>query len=192
LTVSQEQDPRPPAQPGATHGDAVALISAYGAFRLLIILLAIWSFVEGFALFTGRVDALTLGGNSYSEGVAEQVIGAHMIVLVPLYVLLAWQRDRYRTLLWVPYASQLAIILPLALSALRGHSGGIALLIVSVIFFSLLVYLWWQSHPLDFFQKQHPDGADAPDEQDDEGGATDTELDSESHDASVRRRYRRK
>jgi hypothetical protein len=190
LSVSQEQDPSQSPQQPAMRSEAVALISAYGAFRLLIIMLAIWSFVEGFALFAGRVDALTLGGDARNQRVAEQIIGAHMIVLVPLYALLAWRRDQYRVLIWVPYASQLAIILPLALSALRGHPDGITLLIVSLIFFSLLVYLWWQSHPLDFFQKQQQPAAELePHEEDD--GSGDVEPESETPEAAARRRYRR-
>ena len=190
--MSQEQDPAQPPQQSATRGDTVALISAYGAFRLLIILLAIWSFVEGFALFAGRVDALTLGGEARNERVAEQIIGAHMIVLVPLYALLAWRRDQYRVLIWVPYASQLAIILPLALSALRGHPDGVPLLMVSVIFFSLLVYLWWQSHPLDFFQKTPQPGDTDPEEPDDEDEDDgDPDPQPGGPDAAARRRYRR-
>lgn len=190
--MSQEQDPTQSSQKPAMRNEAVALISAYGAFRLLIILLAIWSFVEGFALFAGRVDALTLGGDARNQRVAEQIIGAQMIVLVPLYALLAWRRDQYRVLMWVPYASQLAIILPLAFSALRGHPDGIMLLIVSLIFFSLLVYLLWQSHPLDFFQKQRQAAAVEPEQhEEDAGSSADAEPESETPEAAARRRYRR-
>ena len=177
-----------PSQPPATRQEAVAVISAYGAFRLLVILLAIWSFIEGFALFTGSFDALTLGGK---DRTAEQVIGAQMIVLVPVYGLLAWQRERYRLLIWVPYVAQLAIILPLTWAVLRGHTDGILLLFVSLVFFVLLFYFWYHSHPLDFFQE--------PEEEEDleEGalveGDEDHVQDEESGgDASLRRRYRRK
>lgn len=124
------------------------MISAYGAFRLLIILLAIWSFIEGFALFTGGLGALTFGG----DRTAEQVIGLQLIVFVPVYALLAWQRDRYRLLIWVPYGAQLAIIVPTGWALLRGDPDGLLLLIISAIFFVLLFYFWWHSHPLDFFQ----------------------------------------
>src|SRR4051812_12084944 len=100
-------DDRRSAPPAA---DAVAVISAYGAFRLLMVLLAIWTFLEGFALLTGGFDALSLGGH---DRTAEQIIGAQMIVMVPVYALLAWQRERYRLLIWVPYGAQLAIMLPI-------------------------------------------------------------------------------
>ena len=154
-------DDSPARAPAGT--SAVAVISAYGAFRVLVILLAIWTFFEGFALLTGGWSALSFGGD---DRTAERVIGAQMIVFVPVYGLLAWQRERYRLLIWVPYGAQLAIILP-ALWALflHGDTDGILLLIVSLIFFVLLFYFWWHSHPLDFFAETADDGD--PDDDDD-------------------------
>ena len=105
--------PTPPeSAKAAAQPSAVAVISAAGAFRLILVLLAIWSFFEGFALFTGGLSALSLGGND--RRTAEQIIGAQMIVFVPVYALLAWQREKYRLLIWVPYGAQLAIIVPIA------------------------------------------------------------------------------
>ena len=188
--MSQAPEPsQPPKQPSA-RDDAVAVISAYGAFRLLIVLAGIWSFVEGFALFAGRVDALTLGGSGESERAAEQIMGAYMIVLVPVYALLAWRRERYRELFWMPYAAQLAIIVPLTFSLLRGHPVGVTLLIVSLVFFSLLVYFWWQSHPLEFFQKKIDAGAVPPEDSSLEPDQEDSTSPAAS-DAAARRRYRR-
>ncbi len=169
----------------------MSVISAYGAFRLVVVLLAIWSFIEGFSLFTGSFDALTLGGD---DRTAERIVGAQMVVLVPVYALLAWRRDRYRLLIWVPYVAQLAIILPIAWSALQGETDGLLLMLVSVIFFALMFYFWWQSHPLDFFRP-----AEAEDET---GEEEDVEEDGEdidagagaepgNRDAASRRRYRR-
>ena len=189
--MSQAPEPSPPPkQPTSARDDAVAVISAYGAFRLLLILMAIWSFFEGFALFFGRGDALTLGGSGPEARVAEEIIGAHMILLVPVYGLLAWRRDRYRALMWIPYAAQLAMILPLGISLLRFQNVGVLLLVVSLVFFSLLVYFWWQSRPLEFFQKK-PDAGVVPPEDD---LAEPDEEDSSSpaaSDAAARRRYRR-
>ncbi len=167
-----------PGQRGAapSREDAVAVISAYGAFRLLIILLAIWSFIEGFALFTGGLNALTFGGG---DRTAERVVGAQLIVFVPVYALLAWQRERYRLLIWVPYGAQLAIILPTLWSLLHGDTDGLLLLVVSSMFFALLFYFWWHSHPLDFFQPGDGDSDeeeyDDDDEDDDDEGDEDTE-----------------
>ncbi len=191
--MSQAPQPSPPAKPTPARDDAVAVIGAYGAFRLLLILMAIWSFFEGFALFFGRGGALTLGGTGDSGRVAEQIIGAHMLILVPVYGLLAWRQDRYRALMWIPYAAQLAMVLPLGISLLRLQNVGMLLFVVSLVFLTLLVYFWWQSRPLEFFQKKDhlepapPDDAQALlDEEEDDGTTT-----TSSPDASTRRRYRR-
>jgi len=191
--VSQAPQPSPPPKPTSARDDAVAVIGAYGAFRVLLILMALWSFFEGFALFFGRGGALTLGGTGDSGRVAEQIIGAHMLILVPVYGLLAWRQDRYRALMWIPYAAQLAMVLPLGISLLRLQGVGVLLFVVSAVFLTLLVYFWWQSRPLEFFQKKDhlepvpPDDAQALlDEEEDDGTTT-----TSSPDASTRRRYRR-
>jgi hypothetical protein len=147
------REPRAP-EPPIESASPVAVISAYGAFRLLLILLALWSFFEGFALFSG-FNSLSLGG---TDRTAERVIGLQMIGYVPVYGLLAWQRERYRLLVWVPYFAQLAVIVPVGWAVLTGNFDGILLLIVSVVFFVLLFYFWWHSHPLDFYAEDD-DGA---------------------------------
>lgn len=160
--------------------DPIAVISAYGAFRVLMVLLAIWTFFAGFSLLTQGVGALSFGGG---DGATERVVGGHMIMLVPIYALLAWRRDQYRLLIWMPYAAQLAIILPtffdLVLSRDRDFGDAALILIVSIIFFVLLVYFWWSSHPADFFAIGEPEEAAIDDEHavsdayNDEPGASD-------------------
>ena len=161
--------PSEPAKPAAQQS-AVSVISATGAFRVLLVLLAVWTFFEGFALFTGGLSALSLGGN---DRTAEQIIGAQMICFVPVYGLVAWQRERYRLLIWVPYGAQLAIAVPVVWGVLfRGDTDGILLLIVSLTFGVLMFYFWWHSHPLDFFsgndEDEYDEDDDDPDEEDDE------------------------
>src|SRR6185295_7169354 len=144
--------------------DAVAVISAAGAFRLLLILLAAWTFFEGFALFTGALGALSVGGSR----TGEQILGAQMIVLVPVYALLVWQRERYRLLIWIPYGAQLAIIIPTTWGLLfRGDTDGLLMLVVSATFFAMLFYFWWHSHPLDFFSGNDQEEYDEEDDTDD-------------------------
>jgi hypothetical protein len=161
--------PPEPVKPAAQ--TTVAVISAYGAFRVLLVLLAIWSFFEGFALFTGGLSALSLGGH---DRMAEQIVGTQMIVFVPVYALLAWQRERYRLLIWVPYGAQLAIILPTSWGLLfHSDPDGVLLLVVSLVFFVMLFYFWWSSHPLDFFSDSDGGGDAGEDEEEaiDEAGA---------------------
>jgi hypothetical protein len=175
--------PPEPAKPAAQ--TTVAVISAYGAFRVLLVLLAIWSFFEGFALFTGGLSALSLGGH---DRMAEQIVGTQMIVFVPVYALLAWQRERYRLLIWVPYGAQLAIILPTSWGLLfHSDPDGVLLLVVSLVFFVMLFYFWWSSHPLDFFSDTdgEEDVDDGEDETVDEAG---TDHGAASNQAPLRAR----
>jgi hypothetical protein len=163
--------PTPPEPAKLAAQTTVAVISAHGAFRVLLVLLAMWSFFEGFALFTGGLSALSLGGN---DRMAEQIVGTQMIVFVPVYALLAWQRERYRLLIWVPYGAQLAIILPTSWGLLfHSDPDGVLLLVVSLVFFVMLFYFWWSSHPLDFFSENdsEEDVDDDEDETVDEAGA---------------------
>lgn len=134
----------------------VAVVDASSAFRLLLILVAAWSFIEGFALFTGGIQALSLD----SDRTAERIIGAQMLVLAPVFGLLAWRREQFRLLLWLPYAAQLAIIIPIAMAIFTGDGEGALLFLVSLIFFILLFYFWWHSHPLEHFAEELDDDDD--------------------------------
>jgi hypothetical protein len=176
------REPSPGAAPAPT--DAVTVVSAYGAFRLLLALLAVWSFFAGFSLLTGGLGQLGFGGD---DNAAERVVGAHMLILAPVYGLLAWRRQEYRLLLWIPYAAQLAIILPGFWELLFGDFDGALLLIVSIIFFALLVYVWMSSHPLGFFEPAPDDGID--EDAGDEGEEDEAEAAGAAFTRS--RRYRR-
>lgn len=187
-----------PRDEAPARDSAAAVISAYGAFRLLVSLLAAWSFFAGFVLMTQGFGALGFSGH----GPAERVVGGHMIVLAPIYGLIAWRRQAYRLFLWVPYAGQLAIILPLlwALIADQEVGGGALLLVISAIFFVLLMYIWLNARDIGPFGDGVHGGDElfAEDEEDDEGsddGEDDDAADGE--DASATgfparpRRYRR-
>jgi len=128
-----------PASGGVRHA-ATGVVTNYGAFRVILIVLAIWSFFEGFALFTGGLAGLSFGGSRS----AQAAVGGHMIIMSALYALLAWQRERYRLLVWTPFAGQLALIIPTFFALISGNAHGLLLLIISCIFFVLLVYFWWE------------------------------------------------
>ncbi len=194
----------PPAEPAkhAAEPSAISVISAAGALRVLLVMLAIWTFFEGFALLTGGLHALSLGG---ADRTAEQIIGAQMIVFVPVYALLAWQRERYRLLTFVPWGAQLAIIVPTGWGLLfRRDTSGLLLMIVSLTFGVMLFYLWWHSHPLDFFsdatededdeQEDDADNDEDPDEEDEGGeGSSSTHRSVRARDVARRPgRFRRR
>jgi hypothetical protein len=181
--MSQQLPADQRAQPDAS--DAIAVVSAYGAFRLLLGLLAAWSFFAGFALIIG---ALEFG----DDALARRVVGTHMVVLSPVYALLAWRRTEYRLFIWMPYAAQAAIVLPgLWELVINQNLEGALVLVVSSIFLVLLVYLWTSSHPLGFFAPAEE--ADEDDEAADADTAPDLDREREfGADAAGRaRRYRR-
>lgn len=190
----RQTPPHDGQHPAATTQDnAITVVSAYGAFRLLLALLAVWSFFAGFSLLTQGLGQLSFGDENTA---AQRVIGAHMIVLAPVYALIAWRRSEYRLFTWMPYAGQLAIIIPALWELLLGDHDidGALLLVVSIIFLVLLVYVWSSSHPLGFFQPddeegEPDDGEVGEDEEEDLDEASDEPA---AGDPSARgRRYRR-
>jgi len=185
MTRDRAENSQPPAtEPERT---PIQVVSAYGAVRIVLVLMAIWTFIEGFALATGGLGALTLGGN---DRTAERIIGAQMLVFVPVYALLAFRRERYRLLMWIPYAAQAAIVVPTAWSVLRYADGdGLLLLTVSVFFLAMLIYFWWQSHDPGFFQPEEDEAEDGDEDDDD---APDDRRARGDPDAGSSRRYRRR
>ena len=149
---------RPAERPLAQAPVEDDLVTATGVYRVVMVLLAVWTFFAGLALITQGVDLLALGGDS----TAERVIGAQLLMLVPVYALIVWHPDDYRYLRWLPYAAQLAIVVPIGWDILLDEHDffdGALLLVVSVVFFALLIYVRSSSHPLGFF---------APDEDEEE------------------------
>jgi len=119
----------------------VNVISAEGAFRLLLILLTVWTLFEGVALATGAFSPVDSG----TDRTAERMLGGLMIVLGGVYAMIAWQREHYRLLLWVPFAAQLALVVPLLIA----FPDGALLLVISGMFLALMCYVWWRSRELE-------------------------------------------
>jgi hypothetical protein len=184
-----------PSAPAPRAEDAISVVSAYGAFRVLLLLLAAWTFFAGFSLLTRGLGAISFGGDDQA---AERVVGAHMLVLAPIYLLIAWRRADFRVLIWVPFAGLLAVILPSLWELVYGDFDAALLLTVSIIFLALLVYVWASSRPASFFRvgdgEEDEEYADedyeeyADDDEGDVGPAAPTALDAASARA---RRYRR-
>ena len=125
-----------------------AVLNARGAMRALLVLLAIWSIFSGLALvfFQGAAAATIGGGLEGGEGeAAQRLLGVHLLVLGPLYALLAWEPQRYRWLLWIPYVAQGGVVVATAFDIVTGDrdfTDGALPLIVAGIFLALLIYVW--------------------------------------------------
>jgi hypothetical protein len=122
------------------------MISTRILTRVVIGLIALWSLAAGLMLvaFQGSASSGALGAG-LSDFAGQRLVGAHLLVLVPVYLLLIWRTDRYRGLLWLPFAAQLAVVLSIGSSILEGHSDfedGILALAVSTIFAALFAFVW--------------------------------------------------
>jgi len=138
----------PPPVPAAAEEPPEAVISAQSALRLLLALLAIWTFFSGLALifFQEGAGATIGGGLGGGEGTAAQrLLGVHLLVLAPIYGLLAWEPQRYRLLLWVPYVAQGGVVVVTTFDILareRDFADGVLPLIIAATFLVLLIGVW--------------------------------------------------
>ncbi|HEU0072530.1 MAG TPA: hypothetical protein VFS30_00825 [Dehalococcoidia bacterium] len=152
--MSAFESPRNAAQaasPRASRGSEAApepietSISTTVLTRILILLIAVWSLLAGLVLvfFQGT------GSGSLGAGVediaGQRLLGAHLIVLAPVYGLIAWHSTQYKGLFWLPFASQLAVFFAVGYSILIGDTefgDGMVAVTVSAIFVCLLGFVW--------------------------------------------------
>jgi len=126
------------------------LVPASGVYRIVMVLLAAWTFLAGLALVSQGVDLLSFG----AQNTAERIIGAQLLMLVPVYALIVWRPEEYRYLRWMPYAAQLTIAVPIGWDTLRGENefpDGLLLFVGAIVFLGALIWVRSTSHPLDFF-----------------------------------------
>ena len=123
------------------------VISAERAQRLVLFLLALWTGLSGLALtlFQDASGATIAGGLGGGQGhAAQRLVGVHLLVLAPVYALIAWYPKRYRLLLWVPYAAQGGVVITTLYDIMRGYrtfSDGALPLFVAAVFLALLLYV---------------------------------------------------
>ena len=120
-------------------------ISTHILTRLVIILIALWSLVAGLVLLAFHGASAGAVGAGVTDEAGQRLVGAHLLVLVPAYLLLAWRLDRYRAFLWLPFAAQLSLALVVTYSIVIGETSfgdGILAVAVGTIFVALLAFLW--------------------------------------------------
>jgi hypothetical protein len=127
-----------PAQPETS-------ISTQLLTRILIGLIAVWSLLAGVALVFFQGSGSSALGAGVTDVAGQRLLGAHLIVLAPVYALLAWHSERYQGLLWLPFASQLAVFFAVGYSILIGDTefgDGVIAMGVSGIFIGLMGFVW--------------------------------------------------
>ena len=140
----RDPDATPPEIDTTGPETPAGMINADRALQLLLILLTIWTAFSGLVLlfFPDSAEA-TIGGGQGEA--AQRLLGVHVLVLAPIYGLLAWNRERYQTFLWIPYVVLTAVIAVTALNMVTGDVDfvdGLLPLTVSATFLTLLVFVW--------------------------------------------------
>jgi hypothetical protein len=78
----------------------------------------------------------------------------HLLVLAPVYALIAWYPKRYRLLLWVPYAAQGGVVIATLYDLISGDrtfTDGALPLFVAIVFLGLLLYVTFADRPPEEF-----------------------------------------
>jgi hypothetical protein len=124
---------------------AQATVSTEVLTRIVIILVAAWNVVAGVALLALHGASRDALGAGVTDHAGQRLLGAHFILLVPIYVLIAVRFQRYLSLIWLPFAQQGLVVLVIGYNMLKGDTGfsdGILAFAVSLIFVTLLGFLW--------------------------------------------------
>lgn len=122
-----------------------ATISTRQLTRIIVVLIAAWSLLAGIVLvfFPGATSGAL--GAGVTDEAGQRLVGAHLLVLSPVYALVAWRFHRYRQLLWLPFAAQAAVFFSVGYGILSGETDfgdGILAVAVSGIFVALLGFVW--------------------------------------------------
>lgn len=122
-----------------------ATVSTQLLTRVVILLIAIWDSLAGLVLLAFQGAGTGALGAGLEDVAAQRLLGAHLLVLVPLYGLLAWRLDHYRGLMWLPFSAQAAVMLVIGYNMLEGDTSfgdGILGFGFSLVFVSLLSFVW--------------------------------------------------
>jgi hypothetical protein len=151
--MSAFESPRNPAQVASSraHSREAApsqpetSISTTVLTRILIGLIAVWSLIAGLVLVFFQGSGSGALGAGVEDVAGQRLLGAHLIMLAPVYALIAWRSEHYKGLLWLPFASQLAVFFAVGYSILIGDTefgDGMVAVAVSGIFIGLLGFVW--------------------------------------------------
>lgn len=120
-------------------------ISSGLLIRTIVMLIAVWSLVAGLALTVFHGSSSSALGAGVADEAGQRLAGAHMLVLVPLYLLIAWRPLRYGSLLWLPFFAQAAVFLAVGYSILGGDTDvadGVLAVSISGMLAGALAFVW--------------------------------------------------
>lgn len=137
--------PQRASHAGEAADPAETSISTTVLTRILIALIAVWSLLAGVVLVFFQGTGSGALGAGVEDIAGQRLLGAHLIVLAPVYALIAWRSKQYRGLFWLPFASQLAAFFAVGYNILIGDTefgDGMVAVTVSAIFIGLLGFVW--------------------------------------------------
>ncbi|HLF76817.1 MAG TPA: hypothetical protein VJB57_04945 [Dehalococcoidia bacterium] len=122
-----------------------AAISTRLLSRVIIVLIAVWSLLEGTVLVGFHGVGSGALGAGVNDPAGQRLLGVHLLVLAPAYLLVAWRPERYQAFIWLPFAAQLAFAMAVAYAIVSSDTDfgdGILVVAVSAIFAGLLAFVW--------------------------------------------------
>lgn len=122
-----------------------ASISTRLLLRVIILLISVWCLAAGIVLIGFHGASSGALGAGIADDAGQRIVGAQLLILVPAFVVIAMQIERYPAMLWLPFGSQAAMALTIAFSILSGEtsfSDGILPVVVGFIFVGLLGFVW--------------------------------------------------
>ena len=125
--------------------DPDVTISTRLLLRLIVFLIGLWSLFCGVILLALHGASAGALGAGVADEAGQRLVGAHMLVLVPLYLLIAWHPERYGGFLWLPFAAQLVVVTVVGYNILAGDTDvgdGILAVAVGSLFVGPLGFLW--------------------------------------------------
>jgi hypothetical protein len=156
------REPQKPAVPEAKPADAQ--ISAQLLMRIVVLLIAVWSGFSGLVLLAfhgASAGALSAGIN---DEAGQRLVGIHMVVLVPAYVLIAWRFERYGGMVWLPFAAQCCFAAVVLYSIVQDETkfgDGILAFAASALLAGSLGVLWLTEQRAVAQQKMEAEEANA-------------------------------
>ncbi len=113
--------------------------------RILIALIAVWSLLAGLTLVFFQGTGSGALGAGVADVAGQRLLGAHFLVLAPVYILIAWRSQNYQGLFWFPFLAQLAVFFAIGYAILNGDTDfgdGVLPVTISAIFIALLSFVW--------------------------------------------------
>jgi hypothetical protein len=122
-----------------------ATISTRQLMRIIIMLIAVWSITAGAVLLAFPSAGSGALGSGIADRAGQRLVGVHLLLLAPVYLLIAARLERYAGFIWLPIAGQTAMALTVAYNIISGDtsfSDGALSVVICLILAGLLSFIW--------------------------------------------------